>query len=145
MSEQRLQVALCHQSAESRNTLHAAVSRLGHDVCFHSGTGRELVEQSRLSPPDLIIVQQSLPDMNGRQAAKRAAGETAIPTVVVLDRHDGCLLDDPDSDNVLAVLQEPVRVSDLIPVIPLAMKHFQRLQELQESIALLKVALGEEL
>jgi two-component system, response regulator PdtaR len=144
MTTQRLQVALAHQSAESRNTLHAAVLELGHAVCFHACSGDELIKQSRMNRPDLIIVQEFLPDMNGLQAVEQLAGTAAIPAIVILDRHNGKLLEQTGASNVLAALQEPVRASDLIPIVPLAMQHFRRVQELRERIELLKAALDDE-
>ena len=142
MPEHTLQIVIVHQNAETRNTLHAAVSQLGHAVCVYAANAREFVQQSRQRRPDLIIVQESLPDRNGLQAVKEAAGDAAIPTIVVIDRHNSVLLEHPDSGNVLAILQEPVRSSDLMPLIPLVVQHFTRIQALRESLALLREALG---
>ncbi len=143
MAEDKLQIAIVHKSADSRNTLHAAVVHLGHAVCFHAANGVEFVKQARQHRPDLIIVQEFLPDEEGLIAVKQAACETAIPLIVVIDRHDGQLFDHPESSNVLAVLQEPVRYSDPLPVISLAMQQFQRLKVLRESLQQLKQELGE--
>ena len=131
---QTLQVAIAHQNAEARNTLHAGVSQLGHAVCFHAGTGRELIESARTRRPDLVVVQEYLPDMDGLQAATEAARGDAIPTIVVVATHDGALVERRDSENVLAILREPVRQSDLTPVLPLVMNRFSQLQELRNEI-----------
>jgi AmiR/NasT family two-component response regulator len=144
MPDHSLQIAIVHSSAETRNTLHAAVSHLGHAVCLHAADAREFVEQAQKCRPDVIIVQEFLPDANGLEAANDVAGDDAIPMIVIIDRHNGVLLESRDSANVLAVLQEPVRSVDLMPIVPLAVQHFNRLQALRESIALFKEALADD-
>lgn len=138
MPAKALQVAIVHRHPETRNALHSVVSQLGHSIGCHAASGRELIEQARTLRPDLIVVQEHLPDMHGLDAVKQVAGEAPIPIVVVVDRHDGELLEHPQSGHVMGVLQEPVHQSDAIPVIPLALEHFARLQALRENIALLE-------
>ncbi len=143
MVEDKLQVAIVHKSADSRNTLHAAVVHMGHAVCIQAANAAELVKQAQQNRPDLMIVQEMLPDDEGLKAVQQASGETAIPTIVIIGRHGGQLLEHPNSANVLAVLQDPVRYSDLLPVIPLAMQQFQRLKALREILKQLEEGLGE--
>lgn len=142
LMEQTLQIAIAHERTETRDALHAAVAQLGHAVCVHAGSGRELIDSSRR--PDLVIVQETLPDMNGLHAVHEAVGDVAIPIIVVLDAQNGRLLRQQDSQGVMAVLNEPVRSSDAIPVIPLAMQQFEQLQAVRDRVELLKEALSEE-
>lgn len=104
--EHTLRVASAHQSAESRHALHIAVAQLGHSVCVHAGTGQELIDAAQ--KPDLVIVQESLPDMTGLEAVRQACGPAPVPITLVIDRNDGQLLDQPSAENVLAVLKEAV-------------------------------------
>ncbi len=87
-------------------------------------------------------MQEFLPDEQGLEAVKHFAGGTAIPAIVIIDRHNGQLFEHPESGNVLAVLQEPVRYSGLLPIIPLAIPQFQRLKSLRESLKQLNEELG---
>lgn len=97
MPDNRLQIAIVHSNAETRNTLHAAVSQLGHAICLDAADARDFVEQARKRQPDLIIVQELLQDKNALEAVKEVAGDAAIPTIVIIDGHNGVLLEDPDS------------------------------------------------
>lgn len=132
MTEPPLRVAIAHEHAETRNALHAAVVQLGHTVQAHARDGSELKERIGSDRPDLVIVQETLPDISGLEAVRQTWGPGAIPMVVVLDRHNGRLMDLPGASNVLAVLQEPVRAADLIPVIPLATRRFAELRDLRQ-------------
>lgn len=136
-----LKVAIAHSNAGTRHVLHTAIAQLGHAVCVHAGTGAELIDSSQR--PDLVIVQETLPDRDGLQAVREACGDVAIPTILVLDPKDGRQLVQPEAANVLAVLHEPVRSSDLIPVIPLVMQRFAELQALRKEIADLSQPLEE--
>lgn len=127
-----LRVAIAHEHAETRSTLHAAVVESGHSVQTHARDGAELKEQIGRNRPDLVIVQESLPDISGLEAVRQTWGQGAIPMVVILDRHNGRLMDLPDASSVLAVLQEPVRSADLIPLIPLAIRRFAELRDLRQ-------------
>lgn len=131
MAETRLRVAIAHENAETRNALHTAVVQQGHVVQLHAQNGQELVERTETDRPDLIIIQETLPDRPGLEAVRQACGGGAIPLIVVLDRWNGQLLGQRGSANVLAVLQEPIRSADLIPIIPLALQRFEQLQDLR--------------
>jgi AmiR/NasT family two-component response regulator len=90
-----------------------------------------LIEKTEEQRPDLLIVKEELPDMRGLKAASDASKGEAIPTIVLVDGSDGELADCPESANVLAVLAEPVRQADLVPVVPLVMQRFRQFEDLR--------------
>lgn len=142
--EGRLQVAIAHGNVEPRDTLYAGVTQLGHTVCILAENRRELVMLARTNKPDLCIVQEHLPDNNGLQAVSEISDGRPMPTIIVIDENDGQVLKRSHTTNVLAVLQEPVRQSDLAPVIPLAMHYFAQRQYLQNNITMLQDEIGDD-
>lgn len=132
MTERALEVAIIHQCAETRNTLHAAVSQLGHKVCYFADNGREFVERARARRPDLAIVQRRLPDMDGLQAVHDAGG--AIPAILVIAPADPGLPTGAAIDGVQGILQTPVRTPDVLPAIALATQQMSRLEALRTGI-----------
>ena len=58
-----------------------------------------------------------------------------IPTIVLVDGSDGELADCPEFANVLAVLAEPVRQADLVPMVPLVMQRSRQLEDLRAEIS----------
>jgi AmiR/NasT family two-component response regulator len=119
------------------------VLRSGHIVCARADNSPDFATQIRLHHPDLIIVQEFLPGLENLCDVTQAAG-IPIPAIVVLDRNDGSLPERFDSADVLAVLQEPIRDSDLIPLIPLVMDRSNERRALREAIDLLKTEIGRQ-
>src|SRR5713226_7879336 len=70
-------------------------SHEGWEVCGEATTGRDAVEQSRRLRPDIVVMDLSLPDLNGLDATagargyvlKSDAGENLIAAVENLRQH----------------------------------------------------------
>ncbi|MFQ5734690.1 MAG: ANTAR domain-containing response regulator [Planctomycetaceae bacterium] len=138
---QVLNIAIAYNDPETLTSLHSSIQQLGHHVCCEATNGRRFLETSKSQRPDLMIVQEYLPDMDGLHAATEAARGDEIPIVLVVAAHDGSLVARRESGNVLAVLRGPIRQSDLMPVIPLVMHRFEQLQALRESVRSLELEL----
>jgi two-component system KDP operon response regulator KdpE len=50
------------------------------------GTGAEALKRARVQPPDLIVLDLGLPDMEGTEACRRIRAESAVPIVVLSAR-----------------------------------------------------------
>ena len=62
-------------------------SHPGWQVVGEGGNGREAVELVRTLHPDVIILDLSMPDMNGLEATRRIVGESPQTEVLVLTMH----------------------------------------------------------
>lgn len=144
MPDGPLQIAIVHQNANTRNILQGAVLQMGHTVCFLGGSGRELIEHACNPRPDLIILQARLPEGSGIDVLAEVCGEEAIPIILLLNRQDEPFVEPADAPPVLAVLPEPIRSTDLIPLIPLVMQQFAQQQKLRKGIAELEKQMNEE-
>lgn len=138
-----LRIAIVHQNADTRNTLRCAALQLGHTIGYEGDSAREFIERAHTTLPDLILIQDRLADGSGIAALHEVCREEPIPAILVLNNQDGPLLEPSEMDFVLAVLHEPVRSPDLIPLIPLVMRQFIQQQELRERIALLEKQMDE--
>jgi two-component system, response regulator PdtaR len=136
--QEALLIAIAHNNLATLTSIHSSVTQLGHSVCFEATNARQFVEKSKSHRPDLMIVQDRLPDGEGLQAAREAARGDTIPTILIIGTHNGELVDRAKSENVLAVLHEPVRQSDLAPALAIAMQRFEQLQKLRNQIDSLK-------
>lgn len=142
MPTSSLRIAIVHQNADIRNTLHGAVLHLGHTIGYEGDSCREFIEHARTTRPDLILIQDHLGDGSGIAALQKVCCEGLIPAILVRKEHGGPLLE--PGDLVLDVLHEPIRTADLTPLIPLVMQQFMQRHELQERIALLQQQMDEE-
>ena len=62
-------------------------SHEGWEVCGEATTGREAVEQSKLLRPDVVVMDLSLPELNGLEATRQILKNAPDTEVVVLTMH----------------------------------------------------------
>lgn len=56
-------------------------------VCGEASTGREAIEQTRLLDPDIVVLDLSMPELNGLDATRRILRESPRTQVLVLTMH----------------------------------------------------------
>src|ERR1700675_2560686 len=62
-------------------------SRAGWEVCGEAHTGREAVSKAEELKPDVVILDISMPDLNGVDAAKRIRKASPDTEVLILSVH----------------------------------------------------------
>jgi DNA-binding NarL/FixJ family response regulator len=62
-------------------------SREGWEVCGEATTGRDAVEQSRRLKPDVVVMDLSLPGLNGLDATRQILKDAPDTEVLVLTMH----------------------------------------------------------
>jgi DNA-binding NarL/FixJ family response regulator len=63
-------------------------SQSGWEICGEAASGREAVEKARLLKPDVVILDFSMPEMNGAEAARRILKGSPRTEIVILTMHD---------------------------------------------------------
>jgi len=138
-----LRIAIADDEPDMRDYFRKILPRLGHQVVVVAETGRELLEQCRKSPPDLIITDIKMPEMDGIDAATAIYEEVPIPVILVSAYHDPALIARAEADHILGYLVKPIKQSDLEPTIALAMKRFEQFQALHKETSDLRQALED--
>src|SRR5437660_407866 len=86
MSNLRILVADDHDII--RRGLRALLSsRPGWVVCAEAATGREAVTLAEQHKPDIVVMDISMPDLNGLEAARKIRKQSPKTEVVVLSLH----------------------------------------------------------
>ena len=62
-------------------------SHKGWEVCGEATTGRDAVEQSRRLRPDVVVMDLSLPGLNGLDATRQILKDAPDTEVLVLTMH----------------------------------------------------------
>lgn len=88
------------------------------EVCEECGNGAEAVEKTRCYRPDLVLMDVSMPTMNGIEAAKVIHAENPGIQIVVLSQHDSSgFLKEAFGAGVSGYILKSNAVADLIPEI----------------------------
>jgi DNA-binding NarL/FixJ family response regulator len=62
-------------------------TQTGWEVCGEAQTGREAVSQSEELKPDIVVLDISMPDLNGIEAARRIRKASPSTEVLILSMH----------------------------------------------------------
>jgi response regulator NasT len=138
-----LRIAVADDEPRMRDYFRKILPRLGHQVVSAAGTGKELVEQCRLTRPELIITDINMPDMDGIDAAIEIYREDPIPVILVSAHHDTELIERAEADHILAYLIKPIKQANLEPAIAIAMRRFEQFQAMKQEATDLRQALAD--
>jgi response regulator NasT len=138
-----LRIAVADDEPDMRDYFREILPHLGHDVVAVAQTGQELVAQCQAAPPDLVITDIKMPDMDGIDAAREIYRTHPIPIILVSAFHEHKLIERAEANHVLAYLVKPIKQADLAPAIGIAMRRFEQFQALHKEATDLRQALED--
>ena len=127
-----LRIAVGDDEPETRRYFEDTLAALGHEVVCCAADGRQLVDGSRATRPDLIITDIKMPELDGIAAAAEICREHPIPVILVSAFYDEELIRRALEGHVLAYLVKPIKQADIETAIPLAMRRFKEFQALHQ-------------
>jgi DNA-binding NarL/FixJ family response regulator len=71
-----------------RHVRDALESQKGWEVCAEASTGREAVAMTELHTPDIVVLDLSMPELNGLEAAREISQKFPQTVVFILTMHD---------------------------------------------------------
>jgi two-component system KDP operon response regulator KdpE len=111
--KQSLRILVVDDEKAIRSFLRASLSSHGYNV-FESVTGREALERSVSSHPDVIILDLGLPDIDGTEVIRKIRKRAKTPIIVLSVREDA-------SDKIAALnvgaddyLTKPFNIGELL-------------------------------
>lgn len=87
MRETRILIADDHAPVR-RGVRMLLESHPGWSICGESANGREAVEQARVTRPDVILLDVSMPELDGLQATQQILRDDPGAKVIILTMHD---------------------------------------------------------
>ncbi|MBO8168885.1 MAG: ANTAR domain-containing protein [Thermoanaerobacteraceae bacterium] len=112
--------------------------RDGHQVVGEAEDGNTAIRLIRSTAPDLVIADADLPGLNGLEVAKIAYEDNVAPSVVLLSHWQREYIEREADPWLLAWLIKPVTETNLIASIGIALRNYERIQELEKEVAQLK-------
>jgi two-component system, OmpR family, KDP operon response regulator KdpE len=119
-------VLVIEDDAAMRRFIRASLSAAGYHVA-EAGTGREGLKAAPLQPPDVVLLDLGLPDMDGLEVIRELRGWSQVPIVVVSARgreKDKVAALDAGADDYLT---KPFSVAELLARLRVAIRHAARL------------------
>lgn len=140
---QSLKIAVADDEADMREYFQKMLPPLGHTVVSVAATGKELLDNCRRHPPDLVITDIKMPEMDGIDAAVELYKLHPVPVILVSAYHDSELIERAEADHVMSYLVKPIKQPDLEPAIGLAIHRFSQFQALRKEANDLRQALAD--
>jgi two-component system, response regulator PdtaR len=116
----RVSVLTAEDNPIVRAELRLVLEQAGYDVCGDARDGEEAVRLAREHRPDLILLDLSLPHLDGVEAAKQIRAERNIPFVAVTGYREGDLVDRARAAGAASVVLKPYRDEAIISAVRLA-------------------------
>ena len=138
-----LRIAVADDEPRMRDYYQDTLSLMGHRIAYAARTGRELVDHCRTTPPDLIITDIRMPDMDGIDALAEITRDRPIPIILVSAYHDAELFDRIKDRFVLAYLVKPIKQADLETAITIALQRFAQFQAIVNEVGGLRQTLED--
>jgi len=138
-----LKIVVADDELDMRDYFQQILPLLGHQVIGAAQSGQELVDLCSATPPDLVITDIKMPDMDGIDAAQQIYRKAAIPVILVSAHHDHEFIRRAEADHIMAYLVKPIKQSDLEPAIAIAIRRFEQFQALRKETADLRQALED--
>jgi DNA-binding NarL/FixJ family response regulator len=77
------------QEAVRKRVIAALASRKGFEVCAEAANGVEAVQLAKETNPDLVVLDITMPEMNGLDAARRIRKFLPDTPILILSVHKG--------------------------------------------------------
>jgi CheY-like chemotaxis protein len=105
-----MRIAIADDEEDMRQYFRRLLPRFGHELIAEADNGRMLVDLCRADPPDLIITDINMPEMDGLQAATEI-GKTQSTPIIVMSAND--LPQDRTHEHIVEYLLKPVSATEL--------------------------------
>ncbi len=138
-----LRIAVADDERDTCEFYERFLPRLGYEVACVATNGKELVEQCRLSHPDVVITDVRMPGMDGLEAVESVSRELSVPVIVVTAYADAEWVERAQTAGVSNYLLKPITERDLGPAIRLARQQFDQMQALRKEATELRQSLED--
>jgi two-component system KDP operon response regulator KdpE len=124
MSEQRNRVLVVEDDSQIRRFLRAGLESSGYDL-QQVETGERALAEAAIRPPDVVVLDLGLPDIDGVEVVRRLREWSTVPIVILSARsqeRDKIEALDAGADDYLT---KPFGMGELLARIRVALRHRQ--------------------
>ncbi|HIW47031.1 MAG TPA: response regulator [Candidatus Yaniella excrementigallinarum] len=107
----------------------------GYEVVGEAGNGERAIELVEELKPDLVLMDISMPVMDGISATRYIAERSLAPVVILTAFSQRGLIDQATEAGAMSYIVKPFSETDLIPAIELAKARFEQLVALEAEVS----------
>lgn len=119
-----LKILVADDEAVIRMDISEMLKDAGHEVVAEAADGKRAIMLARKFRPDIVIMDVSMPQMDGITAAKKIDGERLAPVLLLTAFSEEDVVSRAKESGVLAYLVKPVREENLFPAIEIALSRY---------------------
>lgn len=142
MGEDKMKTALVVDDEPLlRRQVAETLELYGFERILEAENGKQAVDQALTHKPMLIVMDVSMPVMDGITAAEKIGKEMPVPIVLLTGNKDAETIDRAREAGVMSYLVKPFSADQAIPAVDLAIHHFIQFSNLREEVSKLKETL----
>ena len=134
MDSKTLSVLIADDETTVLEALTTVLTRLGYNVVGTARDGAEAVEMVRSTPADFLVLDISMPVMDGIEAARVIAAEKPLPIIISTGVTDELTIEAARQVPVQAFLTKPFRKEQLRASIAIALTQWEHQQEAERKL-----------
>ena len=138
MSQPPFRVVIAEDEALIRLDLKEMLEEEGYVVAGEAADGETAVSLTEDLRPDLVILDVTMPVLDGITAAERIAADHLAPVVILTAFSQRELVERARDAGAMAYLIKPFTKADLVPAIEIAASRFQEISALESEVGSLR-------
>lgn len=139
---QQLRVLIAEDESLVATVIQCGLEMLGHEVIGRACDGRQVVEMAQTLHPDLILMDITMPEIDGLEATRLIQQQCPCPVILLTAHDDSDLVRRASEVGAAAYLVKPVQSKELTRTITIAMARFSDWKELRRVNEELRTALA---
>lgn len=124
-----------------RRQVADTLEKYGFEEILEAENGRQAVDLATARRPLLVVMDVTMPVLDGIKAAEKIGIQAPAPVVLLTGTADSQTVDRAREAGVMSYVVKPFREEQLIPAVDLAIHHFVAASDLREEVARLKETL----
>lgn len=123
-----------------RRQVAEVLEKYGFDKIIEAENGRQALDLAQALKPLLIVMDVSMPVLDGISAAEKIGKKLSVPIVLLTATAEPETVERARLAGVMSYVLKPFRQEQLYPAVDLAIHHFMEVSVLKEEVAKLREA-----
>lgn len=138
-----LSILIAEDEVMIRADLEEALTEAGHVICGSCCDGQTAIELARQFQPELVVMDITMPGMDGLEAA-RAMYQMDIPVVMVTANSQSSFLQRAENIHVYGYIIKPISERNLLATIQIAYARWQEFVKTRVELERTKKVLADQ-